>query len=138
LTERLQKRDVTGTMAKLLDHTNEERGMVVMPVLSRCVQAGEVHELVTTDHYGLVDRSRVDRVGFLGFVEVSRSGVIDVGDLVTIADRPVGSVVGFDDCHFPNHYNVLIEVRELQTAETLGLAVEDEVIFCWTRESVRR
>lgn len=138
MTEPPQKRDVTGVMAKLLHHTDEKRGMVMMPAASRCVRAGELHELVTSDHGGFAPGAHIDRVGFLGFVEIRSGGVIDVGDLLTIADRPVGTVIGFDDCHFPNHYNVLVGVSRLQTARLLSLAVEDEVAFRWTPESVRR
>ena len=137
MTEPPHKRDVAGVMAKLLHHTDEKRGMTMTPFASRCVRAGELHELVTSDHDGFAPGSQVDRVGFLGFVEIRSGGVIDVGDLLTIAGRPVGKVIGFDDCHFPNHYNVLVGVPELRTADLLSLAVEDEVVFRSTAESVR-
>ncbi|MGC0312041.1 DUF6917 domain-containing protein [Kitasatospora acidiphila] len=123
------KRPVAGELVKVLIHRREDRGMTVEPYASRCVRAGELHELVTTDVADGTPGTRVDRVGFLGFTEISRAGVIDRGDTVWIGGRPVGTVLGFDACHFPNHYNILISTGEPITGEELGLAPEAEVRF---------
>lgn len=114
---------VAAELVKLLFHRRENRGMTLIPERSRCVRAGEVHELVVTDHRGLGPRDRVDRVGFLGFAEVRNAGVLDAGDEVSIEGRRVGVVAGFDECHFPNHYNIIIEAEELVTAGELDLKV---------------
>ena len=123
------KRPVAGELVKVLVHRREDRGMTVEPYASRCVRAGELHELVSTDLSEAQAGTRVDRVGFLGFTEISRAGVIDRGDTVWIGGRPVGTVLGFDACHFPNHYNILISTGEPVTGEELGLAPEAEVRF---------
>lgn len=120
---------VTGSLVKLLFHQRTERGMTLIPEQSRCVRAGEVHELLTTDHSGLVAGSRVDRVGFIGFVEIGGAGVLDVGDLVVTAGRQIGVVAGFDECHFPNHYNVVVAAPGLLTATDLGLTPGQSVQF---------
>ncbi len=123
------KRAVTGTMVKVLVHRRDDRGMRLEPHASRCVRAGEVHELLTTDHQGTAPGTRIDRVAFLGFAEIGRAGVIDRGDVVWIGGRPVGTVLGFDACHFPNHYNIIIHTREPRTGADLGLAPEVEILF---------
>ncbi|GAA1248257.1 hypothetical protein GCM10009665_43940 [Kitasatospora nipponensis] len=123
------KRAVAGELVKVLLHRREDRGMTVEPYRSRCVRAGELHELVSTDVDDATAGTRVDRVGFLGFTEISRAGVIDSGDTVWIGGRPVGTVLGFDACHFPNHYNILISTGEPVTGEELGLVPETEVRF---------
>lgn len=123
------KVDVRSALVKLLFHQREERGMTLIAERSRCVRVGEVHELVTTDHSGLTAGSRVDRVGFVGFTEIANAGVVDVGDVVVVGGRRIGSVIGFDDCHFPNHYNILIATDALHTATDLGLAVGERVDF---------
>jgi len=120
---------VRGVLVKLLHHRRDDRGMTVIPEASRCVRVGEVHELVTTDHRDLVAGSRVNRVGFLGFAEIGNAGVLEVGDRVLLGEREVGVLVGFDDCHFPNHYNVLIETPETLTAEAAGAEVGAVVTF---------
>lgn len=123
----MSKLDVHGVLIKLLSHTNESRGMRLIPEQSRCVRAGEIHELVTTDEQELKAGSRVNRVGFLGFAEISSAGVVDVGDRFLVEGRDIGAVVGFDDCHFPNHYNILIEVDTLLTAPDLDVQVGGQV-----------
>lgn len=124
------KRTVEGVVVKVLMHRRDERGMSLEPFASRCVRAGEVHELVTTtDHRETRPGSRIDRVAFLGFAEITRAGVLDRGDRVWVGDRLVGTVLGFDGCHFPNHYNVLIATAETLTGSELGLLPETAIRF---------
>jgi hypothetical protein len=120
---------VSATLVKLLFHRRTERGMTIMAEQSRCVRAGEVHELLTTDQDGLTAGSRLDRVGFLGFVEIRNAGVLDAGDVVTCGDVRLGVLAGFDDCHFPNHYNVVLRADRLLTAADLALPVGGPVVF---------
>ena len=122
------KRPVHGVMVKLLRHRRDDRGMTLIEPQARCVRAGELHELVTTDQDG-GPGDTIDRVGFLGFVEIEAAGVIERGDPVWVAGRTVGTVLGFDESHFPNHYNVVIASGRTLTADDLGLAPEDAVGF---------
>ncbi len=124
-----EKRTVRGALVKVLLHRREERGMTLEPHASRCVREGEVHELVTTDHAETAPGARIDRVGFLGFAELNNAGVIDRGDEVWIGDELVGTVHGFDACHFPNHYNILIAAPAPVSGGDLALAPELPVTF---------
>ncbi|MGW1286187.1 DUF6917 domain-containing protein [Streptomyces sp. NPDC001118] len=123
------KRTVPATVVKVLTHRREDRGMRLEEFTSRCVRVGEVHELVTTDQAGSAPGARIDRVGFLGFAEIQGAGVIDRGDELWADGRLVGTVLGFDSCHFPNHYNVLIAVDALVTGPDLNLRPETAVSF---------
>ncbi|MGH3623302.1 MAG: DUF6917 domain-containing protein, partial [Sciscionella sp.] len=123
------KRAVTGVLVKVLTHRRDDRGMSLEPHASRCVRRGEVHELVTTDHEDTTEGARIDRVGFLGFAEMTCAGVIDRGDGFWVGDSFVGTVLGFDACHFPNHYNILIRVPALVTGPELDLRPELAVGF---------
>lgn len=123
------KREVGATLVKVLVHRRDERGMRLEPHASRCVRVGEVHELVATDHTETAPGSRIDRVGFLGFAEITSAGVVDRGDEVWIGARRVGVVLGFDACHMPNHYNVLIRAEPVPTGRDLGLAAEEPLVF---------
>ncbi|WP_245979443.1 DUF6917 domain-containing protein [Streptomyces diacarni] len=129
LRENGAKRSVHGALVKVLLHRRTERGMSLEPYASRCVRRGEVHELVTTDHRETAPGTRIDRVGFLGFVELSCAGVLDRGDDVWIGGVHVGTVLGFDACHFPNHYNILIDAGRLLTGEDLKLGPELSISF---------
>ena len=127
MIENGDKRPVHGTLVKVLVHRRADRGMRLEEFASRCVRQGEVHELVTTDHR--VTDASIDRVGFLGFAEIAHGGVIDRGDEVHIGDRFVGTVLGFDACHFPNHYNILIAMDEPVTGRDIELSPEAGVRF---------
>jgi predicted dehydrogenase len=118
---RWRKRAVEGEVVKVLTHRRRDRGMRLEEFASRCVRHGEVHELVATDHRETEPGARIDRVAFLGFAEIGRAGVLDRGDEVWIGQRRVGSLLGFDSCHFPNHYNLLIVMDEPATGSELGL-----------------
>ena len=129
MSEPVRKRAVHGVIVKLLTHTREDRGMRLMDVQTRALLRAEIHELVTTDQDGAAAGDAIDRVGFLGFAEIAAGGIVERGDRVIVDEQPIGTVLGFDDCHFPNHLNVLIAVDRLQTADTLGLTVESEIYF---------
>jgi hypothetical protein len=121
------KSSTFGRLVKLLRHTRVDRGMTLIPEASRCIQRNELHELVLTDQRDLVAGSRIDRAGFLGFAEFSRAGVVEVGDELWIDGRVVGTVVGFDACHFPNHYNIIVQGAALANGADLELRVGDAV-----------
>ncbi|MEV0600190.1 hypothetical protein AB0I82_12955 [Streptomyces sp. NPDC050315] len=123
------KRSVRGDLVKVLPHRRTDRGLTLEPHASRCVRRGEVHELVTTDQRATRPGSRVDRVGVVGFVELACAGVIDRGDDVWIDGLCIGTVVGFDACHFPNHYSILIGTGRLVTGSDLELCPELPVAF---------
>jgi hypothetical protein len=123
------KRPVTGTLVKVLLHHRVDRGMKLETYGSRCVRQGEVHELVTTNHTQIAPGTRIDRVGFLGFMEIARAGVIDRGDELWVNGHRIGTVLGFDACHFPNHYNVLITADPPRSGLDLALKPEATIRF---------
>ncbi|WP_447008443.1 DUF6917 domain-containing protein [Saccharothrix isguenensis] len=123
------KRAVGSRVVKVLVHRRDDRGMSLEPFASRCVRRGEVHELVATDHDDTAPGARVDRVAFVGFVEIANAGVIDRGDEVWCDGGLVGTVLGFDACHHPNHYNILISTPTPRTGPELGLRPEMGVVF---------
>lgn len=118
------KRVLQARVVKVLRHRREDRGMTLEPHASRCVRIGDVHELVTTEHRETEPGSRIDRVGFLGFAEFMGGGVIDRGDLFWVGGVLVGTVLGFDACHYPNHYNILVRATRTTTGADLGLRPE--------------
>lgn len=152
-SEVCDKHDVRARFVKLLRHIREDRGMTLIPERSRCVLSGQLHEIVLTDtapaaayaegevagfmddaagSAGDVDAAvgaRIDRVGFLGFAEIMNAGVIDRGDHVHVGGRRIGRVLGFDACHFPNHYNIIIHAPRLGSATELSLSLHDEIVF---------
>lgn len=125
----LTKRSVRGKFVKLLSHTDDARNMHLIEFETRCVRRSELHEIVTTDRRGLGPGDVVDHIGFLGFAEFEVGGVVERGDVVAVDDQELGTVAGFDDSHFPNHYNVIIEAAEFSSAGDLGLSVGSSITF---------
>ncbi len=123
------KRAVESVVVKLLHHKRTDRGMTLAPYETRCVRSGDIHELVTTDHFEAAQGDRIDRAGFLGFIEITRAGVIEVGDEVVHQGRVLGHVLGFDESHFPNHYNILVSSRTILVADDANLRVEEQITF---------
>lgn len=115
-------------LIKVLRHVRHDRGMTLLPLESRCIQRGEIHEIVTTDEVNVRAGQRVDRVSFVGFAEFLQPAVVERGDSVVVGTT-VGRVLGFDGCHYPNHYNILIAVRELRPSSELGVRVGDVINF---------
>ncbi|MFE9424010.1 Gfo/Idh/MocA family protein [Kitasatospora sp. NPDC006697] len=123
------KEPAEATVVKRLFHRRTDRGMVLSPWASRCVRAGEVHELVTTTDRPGSTGDRVDAVGFLGFAEFRTATVVERGDQVWADGRLLGVVAGFDECHYPNHYNILIDTDRLLTGEDVDLRAGHTVVF---------
>ena len=123
------KSPVPATVVKVLAHRRTDRGMRLEPFASRCVRAGEVHELVATDHTETAPGARIDRVAFLGFAEIGAGGVLDRGDGLWLGGRRVGVLLGFDGCHLPNHYNVLVRADPMSTGTELGLLPGERLMF---------
>jgi hypothetical protein len=48
---------------------------------------------------------------------------------VRIGGKYVGTVLGFDACHFPNHYNILIQRDVPVTGQEIALRPESAVHF---------
>ncbi|TDC85552.1 hypothetical protein [Actinomadura sp. 7K507] len=123
------KSEVHATVVKVLAHRRTDRGMRLEPFASRCVRAGEVHELVATDHRETASGARIDRVAFLGFAEIGAGGVLDRGDELWTGGRRIGVLLGFDGCHLPNHYNVLVRAEPPRSGTELGLVPGERLVF---------
>ena len=119
------KSDVKGRVVAVLRGVTDQRGLYLTAFRSRAVPAGEIHELMITDEDCDVE-STVNRVALIAFFEVQDGGVILLDDRVTIGDRVVGTVAGFDETHMPNHQNICLR-GELRDGESIEIRVGDAV-----------
>mgnify|MGYP001214119222 CR=1 FL=1 len=125
----MNKRQLAGLFVALMTHSRTDRGMRLTELRTRCICAGDIHEIVSTDQSDAVLGDQIDRVGYLGFAEFAAGGVMEVGDPVRIAGTLIGQVLGFDDTHFPNHYNILIATDRLLTSQDIHVDVESPITF---------
>lgn len=124
-----ENRPVSGELVTVLRGVTDSRGLQLEPYRSRAVLAGQVHELMTTNRADAAPGETVDDVALIGFFEISRSGVLLVGSRVTVGGHDLGTVVGFDDTHMPNHQNICLLVDDFRDGVAMGLSVGDLVRF---------
>jgi hypothetical protein len=115
-------------LVMVLGHSRPEREMVREPLATRCVIAGEVHELVAVDPVTLRD-GRYHGASYIGFGTFTRSAVIHVGEPLLLDGVALGVVGGFDGTHLPNHLNILIETDRPAHGRDLGLVVGCRLLF---------
>lgn len=123
------KNAASARIVRVLVHIREDRRMSFAPWQSRCFTKGEIHEIVTTTDTPENRSVSIDHIGFVGFAEFSQASVVEVGDQVFIGELYVGSVAGFDECHYPNHYNIIVSSDRLICGSEINLRPGDEVSF---------
>ena len=122
------KSDITGSLVVVLREKLEGRGLSLIKPISRCVQQHEIHELILSDEEGIKPGSTVNKVAYFGFTEITRGGVITVGDEVYSSGKLIGTIAGFDETHMPNHINIVISGPRADGAEQ-GAGVGDAILF---------
>jgi hypothetical protein len=123
------KSDIQGRLVAILDGQLESRGLELITQISRCVLKNEIHELIASDEPGLGAGSKVEKVAYLGFLEINQAGVLIIGDEVLWAGRVIGTVAGFDETHTPNHLNIVVSTRERLSGADLKLNLGDSITF---------
>lgn len=121
------KREIAGKLVVVLQGRLENRGLQLITPISRAVLRNEIHELIVTDEQGAVPGSGVQRIAYLGFMEVGCGGVVVTGDEVSCNGLVLGRIAGFDETHLPNHLNIVVYSPERLDGVELGLRLESEV-----------
>ncbi len=111
----------------VMDLQRNDRGFALIAAPTRCIRSGEVHELIVTDEAGAGPGRSVDRCWYLGFVVFDEPGVLVTGDRIESAAGLLGTVAGFDECHFPNHLNIVLQSPTPATGITHGLRPGDGI-----------
>jgi len=122
-------RPANGAVVTVLDSSHEARGLKLISTYSRALQKYSIHELIATDETGAKPGGTVDRIAYLAFFEVSRGGCIIVGETLWLGQRAIGTVVGFDETHEPNHINIVVGVERRQTGRQLKFSVGKKIRF---------
>jgi len=120
------KRPVEGEVVALLHIKFEDRGLEFIQTKSRTVKLNEIHELMLTDEQDAAPGGGANRVRAIAFFEITKSGLIVVGDEVSIGGKRLGTLAGYDVTHMPNHINVVVKT---ETLDEPVLRVGDKVSF---------
>lgn len=108
----------------VMDHSRYDRAIRPAGWDTRCISAGQVHEFINV---GPGPQFPVDHVEYFGFAAFEVSGVLAVGDALIGDDGVLGRIVGFDETHMPNHYNILVECKELLNGRALSLIAGESI-----------
>jgi len=148
------KSDIQGQLVAVLRGVYEERGLELIKPISRCVKTHEIHELIASDEPDIGAGSTVNRIAYLGFMEILNGGVITIGDgLFWIPQRArfsqrrfrhrakfreygesIGFIAGFDETHMPNHLNIVVRCDKRITGEQFGFRPGDGIMIRQTKE----
>ncbi len=123
-----EKRTVESSLCVILDGKFEQRGLQLIPQMSRALKKNEVHELIVSDEEGIGPGSRVDKIAYIGFTEIETGGVIIKGDEVLYNGTLIGTIAGFDETHMPNHQNIVISGERISGADQ-KLQLEGRISF---------
>ena len=120
------KRPVEGEIVAILHVEFEDRGLELIQTKSRTVKLNEIHELMITDEQDAAPGGGADRVRAIAFFEITKSGLIVMGDNVSINGKKLGTLAGYDVTHMPNHINVVVKT---ETLDEPIIRVGDRVTF---------
>jgi hypothetical protein len=121
------KPDVNGRVVVVLKGLLENRDLNLITPISRTFPAGSIVELIGTDERTAGPGVAVQKIAYIAFVELLDAAVLVTGDPVSISGKRVGTIVGFDDTHMPNHQNTILRMEKRISGEELGLHPGDPV-----------
>lgn len=124
-----KKIDLVSHVVAILDAAVEKRGLEIIKPPTRVVNKDEVHELILTNQTTLTEDRRVDQIAYLAFVCFDNSGVLQSGDQLMFGDVEIGTILGFDEAHMPNHQNIVLQTKNLQTGREWGLNLHAQLVF---------
>ncbi len=137
-THYTSKTELKARLFAVLDWSTEDRGLKLIPQLSRAVRRGDVLELICTDTNDAGPGSKVNHAAYIGFVEISETGLLLCGDTVSVRQEEIGKIAGFDETHLPNHLNVVIQCERRKTGRELELPLDVLVAFSGICEDTDR
>jgi hypothetical protein len=123
------KRTIKTSVVAVLQLEMEGRGLNLIQPKSRALKKNEIHELIVTDEKEAKPGAVINKVSYIAFIEVYRGGVMVVGDKVYWNNNLLGTVVGFDDTHMPNHQNIVLYSPKRRTGEDLQIKIDDQIII---------
>ncbi|MET3697768.1 hypothetical protein SAMN05877753_104357 [Bacillus oleivorans] len=123
-----ERRMVSGKLVAVMDCYLENRGLQLIPQPTRAFKKWDIIELIATEETSS-QNSTINSIAYLGFFEVTSGGIIQKSDKLKVNEKIIGSVLGYDETHMPNHINMIINLKEQRTGLELGFKVMDEVSF---------
>lgn len=123
------KSDIRGKVVVVLDGGLDNRELKLIQPISRAFPKGSIIELIGTDDPGAGPGKSVDVISYIGFIEFQNGGVLLTGDELVWNGKIIGTIIGFDDTHMPNHQNTVIKMNTRKSGLELGIQTNDEILI---------
>lgn len=123
-----KRKSISGFPVAIMSGYIDKRNLKLIKQLTRALRKAEIVELTTTEQTKN-DGEIVNNVSYIGFLEVYEGGVVKMGDSVLINGKKVGSILGYDETHMPNHLNLIITMDSRKSGVELNLSLDDEITF---------
>lgn len=126
-TGKTKRRETKGQLIVVLGVVSDKRGLKLIAQRTRVLCKNEIHELISTDAADAGPGKTVNSVACIGFFEVTQGGCVAVGAPIFINGKERGKVAGFDETHFPNHYNIVVLSSKKFTGLDTGFEIGDKL-----------
>jgi hypothetical protein len=126
-TGKTKRREMKGRLVVVLGIVSDKRGLQLIAQQSRALCKNEIHEIMTTDEADIGPGKIINSVAVIGFFEVTQGGVVLVGQPVSFNGKEIGTIAGFDETHFPNHYNIVVLSSKRFTGLEAGFKLNDKL-----------
>ena len=104
-----------------------DRKLKLSEYVTRCINKNQLHEFLIANDWNNDKNKLLNDISYIGFMECTECGVIEIGD--TISDDKgiiVGTVIGFDYTHMPNHMNIVLKSASEETGKERNYKVNQE------------
>jgi len=122
-----KRRETKGKVVAVCSQALDKHGLKLILQPTRVLCKHEIHELVTTDEADAGPNKTVNRMAAVCFFEVTQGGSVAVGNPVFIGGKEIGKLAGFDETHFPNHYNIVVYSLKKFTGLEAGFKLNDKL-----------
>jgi hypothetical protein len=123
------KSDIHGRVVVVLDGLLDNRGLQLIHPISRAFSRGTIIEIIGTDEKNVGPGAPVNSIAYIGFVELLDSGILLAGDEIKWGNSVLGTIVGYDDTHMPNHQNTVIFMEKRRSGKDIGVSIGDEILI---------
>lgn len=108
----------------IMDHERKDRAITLSPYKTRCLQVNEIHEFMLCAENSDISLP-INHIKYLGFAEIQNGGIVEVGDYVLNSENFQAKITGFDETHYPNHYNIVLSSPVFLNGKEYGFFVND-------------
>ncbi len=104
-----------------------DRKLKLSEYVTRCINKNQLHEFLIANDWNNDKNKLLNDISYIGFMECIECGVIEIGDNFSDDNGTiVGTIIGFDYTHMPNHMNIVLKSVSTETGKERNYKVNQE------------